>query len=89
MLDDLNEEKLLKHFLELKDLFSNEKKISKTELEGMFGELFAMYVLKINYNFYVEYQKLKYEFNKKYEYIDFDELYSLDRIKEVSLKEEK
>ena len=49
MLDNLNEEKLLKYFLELKNLFSYEKKISKIELEGMFGELFAMYILKINY----------------------------------------
>lgn len=68
MLDDLNEEKLLKHFLELKDLFSNEKKISKTELEGMFGELFAMYVLKINYGvdisiYYQKEDKRKFDFN--------------------------
>lgn len=68
MLDNLNEEKLLKHFLELKDLFSNEKKISKTELEGMFGELFAMYVLKINYGidisiYYQKEDKRKFDFN--------------------------
>lgn len=68
MLDDLNEEKLLKHFLELKDLFSSEKKISKTELEGMFGELFAMYVLKINYGvdisiFYQKEDRRKFDFN--------------------------
>lgn len=68
MLDDLNEEKMLKHFLELKDLFSNEKKISKTELEGFFGELFAMYVLKINYGtdvsiYYQREDRRKFDFN--------------------------
>lgn len=50
MLDDLNEEKLLNHFLELKDLFSHENRMSKTELEGMFGELLSMYTLKIHYS---------------------------------------
>lgn len=68
MLDDLTEEKLLKHFLELKDLFSNERKISKIELEGMFGELFAMYVLKINYGidisiYYQKEDRRKFDFN--------------------------
>lgn len=68
MSDGLNEEKLLKHFLELKDLFSNEKRISKTELEGMFGELFAMYVLKINYGvdisiYYQKEDRRKFDFS--------------------------
>ena len=68
MLDGLNEEKLLKHFLELKDLFSNEKKLSKTELEGMFGELSTMYILKNNYNvdislFYQKEDRRKFDFN--------------------------
>lgn len=68
MIDDLNEEKLLKHFLEIKDLFSNERRISKTELEGMFGELFAMYVLKINYGidisvYYQSEERRKFDFN--------------------------
>lgn len=40
MIDDLNEEKLLKHFLEIKTLFSNDIKISKIELEGMWENCF-------------------------------------------------
>ena len=68
MADNLDEEKLLKHFLELKDVFSNDKKISKTELEGMFGELFVMYALKTNYgiDISIHYQKedrRKFDFN--------------------------
>lgn len=68
MMDNLNEEKLLKHFLELKNLFSYEKKISKIELEGMFGELFAMYILKINYgidisHYYQKEDRRKFDFN--------------------------
>ena len=68
MLDELDEERLLKHFLEIKDLFSKERKISKTELEGLFGELFAMYVLKINYGidisiFYQKEERRKFDFN--------------------------
>lgn len=68
MMDNLNEVKLLKHFLELKNLFSYEKKISKIELEGMFGELFAMYILKINYGvdislYYQKEDRRKFDFN--------------------------
>lgn len=68
MVDNLNEEKLLKHFLELKNLFSYEKKILKIELEGMFGELFAMYILKINYGidislYYQKEDRRKFDFN--------------------------
>ena len=68
MIDDLNEEKLLKHFLELKALFSNEKIISKTELEGIFGELFAMYILKTEHNkdisiYYQREDRRKFDFN--------------------------
>lgn len=68
MLDNLNEEKLLKYFLELKNLFSYEKKFSKIELEGMFGELFAMYILKINYGvdisiYYQKEDRRKFDFS--------------------------
>ena len=68
MLDNLNEEILLKHFLELKDLFSNDEKMSKDELEGKFGELFSMYMLKINYGidictYYQKEDRRKFDFN--------------------------
>lgn len=68
MLDDLNEEKMLKHFFDLKDLFSNDKNISNIKLEGIFGELFTMYVLKKDYNidistYYQKEDKRKFDFN--------------------------
>ena len=66
--NDTDENKLLKHFLSLKDLFSNEKKASLIELQGMYGELYAMYSLKINYgidisNFYQKVDKNKFDFS--------------------------
>ncbi len=68
MIDDLNEEKLLKHFLEIKTLFSNDIKISKIELEGMWGELFSMIYLKKYFNidiskYYQKEMKRKFDFS--------------------------
>lgn len=68
MIENLNEEKLLNHFLEIKALFSNERKISKYELEGMWGELFSMYNLKQYYNidisnYYQKESKRKFDFS--------------------------
>ncbi|MBS1363062.1 MAG: PD-(D/E)XK motif protein [Bacilli bacterium] len=68
MIENLNEEKLLNHFLEIKALFSNERKISKYELEGMWGELFSMYNLKQYYNidiskYYQKEAKRKFDFS--------------------------
>lgn len=40
---------LLKHFLQLKELFSNEKRPDINELQGLYGELFSMYYLKVCY----------------------------------------
>lgn len=68
MIENLNEEKLLNYFLEIKALFSNERKISKYELEGMWGELFSMYNLKQYYNidiskYYQKEAKRKFDFS--------------------------
>lgn len=68
MIENLNEEKLLSHFLEIKALFSNERKISRNELEGMWGELFSMYNLKKYYNtdiskYYQKEAKRKFDFS--------------------------
>lgn len=65
----LIEADLLVHFKEtLVECIKKENKAKKENLK------------KINYDFYIEYQKLKYEFNKKYEDIDFDELYGSSSI---------
>ena len=66
--NDYDESKLLKHFLSLKDLFANDKKASYEELQGMYGELFVMYSLKINYgfdisNYYQRVDKNKFDFS--------------------------
>ena len=68
MIENLNEEKLLNHFLEIKALFSSERKISRNELEGMWGELFSMYNLKKYYNtdiskYYQKEAKRKFDFS--------------------------
>lgn len=65
---DADEPKLLKHFLSLKDLFSNEKRSSLIELQGMYGELFAMYFFKKNYGvdiseYYQKVDKNKFDFS--------------------------
>ena len=65
--NDVDENKLLKHFLNLKELFSNTKKVSEIELQGMYGELLAMYILKINYGldiskYYQRIDKTKFDF---------------------------
>ena len=74
--NDSDESKLLKHFLSLKDLFANDKKTSYEELQGMYGELFVMYSLKINYGidisgYYQKVDKNKFDFsisqNKKFD----------------------
>lgn len=65
---ELDEEKLYKNYIELKNLFSNERKISKTELVGLFGEFFAMYLLKTESdcdisNFYQKEDRRKFDFS--------------------------
>ncbi len=65
---NLNEENLLNYFLNLKDLFSNSRKVSDLELQGLYGELFTMYFLKINYNvdistYYQSEDKRKFDFS--------------------------
>lgn len=65
---NLNEENLLNYFLNLKDLFSNSKKVSDLELQGLYGELFTMYFLKISYNldistYYQSEDKRKFDFS--------------------------
>ena len=66
--ENLSENKLFAYFMELKDLFANSKKASLVELQGLFGELFAMYVLKINYGidistYYQKEEKRKFDFS--------------------------
>lgn len=68
MSDSLNDAIMFKNFLELKDLFANSKKASKIELQGMYGELFSMYFLKVNYGldiscFYQKEEKRKFDFS--------------------------
>ena len=68
MSDDLNEEKMVRNFFDLKDLFTNQKKPSTIELQGMFGELFAIYHLKTNYGldistYYQREEKRKFDFS--------------------------
>lgn len=65
---DLKEEKLLRYFLELKTLFSNERKTSQNELEGMYGELFTIVYLKQQYDidiskYYQKEDKRKFDFS--------------------------
>ena len=64
----ISEEKLLKYFINLKELFSLDKKASLSELQGFYGELIAMYILKINYGvdiskYYQTEQKRKFDFS--------------------------
>lgn len=66
--ENLSENKLLAYFMELKDLFANSKKASLVELQGLYGELFSMYVLKINYGvdistYYQKEEKRKFDFS--------------------------
>lgn len=68
MTDDLNEEKMVRNFFDLKDLFTNQKKPSTIELQGMFGELFAIYHIKNNYGldistYYQREEKRKFDFS--------------------------
>ena len=68
MENDLNEEKMLRNFFNLKDLFTNQKKPSLIELQGMFGELFTIYYLKTNYGldistYYQKEEKRKFDFS--------------------------
>lgn len=67
---------LLNYFLNLKDLFASTNKSSEKDLQGMYGELFAMYMLKINFgidisNYYQSEDRRKFDFsvseNKKIE----------------------
>lgn len=73
---ELSDSELLSYFLNLKDLFSNETKKSIKELQGLYGELYAMVYLKekqqINIaQFYQSEDKRKFDFsvneNKKIE----------------------
>ena len=62
----VSEDELLKYFISLKDLFSLDKKASLSELQGFYGELIAMYILKINYGvdisiYYQTEQKRKFD----------------------------
>ena len=64
----VSEDELLKYFISLKDLFSLDKKASLSELQGFYGELIAMYILKINYGvdisiYYQTEQKRKFDFS--------------------------
>lgn len=68
MQEKLNEEKMIRNFFDLKDLFSNKSKPSFSELQGMFGELFTIYYLKTNYNldiscYYQKEAKRKFDFS--------------------------
>lgn len=67
MSNGLTEEQMLKNFYNLKDLFMNQKKPSLIELQGMFGELFSIYYLKLNYELDIStyYQKEK---NRKFDF---------------------
>lgn len=73
---ELSDQELLTYFLNLKDLFSNDTKKSIKELQGLYGELYAMVYLKekeqINIaQFYQSEDKRKFDFsindNKKIE----------------------
>ena len=73
---ELSDQELLTYFLNLKDLFSNDSKKSIKELQGLYGELYAMVYLKekekINIaQFYQSEDKRKFDFsiddNKKIE----------------------
>lgn len=68
MTNNLNEEQMLRNFFDLKDLFTNRKKPSTIELQGMFGELFTIYYLKTNYGldistYYQKEEKRKFDFS--------------------------
>lgn len=65
---ELSDQELLTYFLSLKDLFSNETKKSIKELQGLYGELYAMVFLKekqgINIDqFYQSEDKRKFDFS--------------------------
>ena len=62
------EEGLLAYFLDLKDLFSNERKTSSQELQGLYGELISMYIMQNRYReniarFYQVEEKRKFDFS--------------------------
>lgn len=68
MIDNLNEEQMVRNFFNLKDLFTNQKKPSTIELQGMFGELFTIYYLKTNFGldistYYQKEEKRKFDFS--------------------------
>lgn len=68
MMDNINEEQMVRNFFNLKDLFANQKKPSTIELQGMFGELFVMYYLKKIYGldiskYYQKEEKRKFDFS--------------------------
>lgn len=61
-------DKILKYFMELKDLFANVKKPNISELQGMYGELLSMYFLKNEYgidisNYYQKEDRRKFDFS--------------------------
>ena len=65
---ELSDQELLTYFLNLKDLFSNDSKKSIKELQGLYGELYAMVYLKekeqINIaQFYQSEDKRKFDFS--------------------------
>lgn len=65
---ELSDQELLAYFLNLKDLFSNDSKKSIKELQGLYGELYAMVYLKekeqINIaQFYQSEDKRKFDFS--------------------------
>lgn len=73
---ELSDQEMLAYFLNLKDLFSNDAKKSIKELQGLYGELYAMVYLKekeqLNIaQFYQSEDKRKFDFsiddNKKIE----------------------
>ena len=68
MMDNLNEEQMLRNFFNLKDLFKSERRPSLIELQGMYGELFTIYYLKTCHNidistFYQKEEKRKFDFS--------------------------
>lgn len=68
MTDGLSEEKMLRNFFNLKDLFTSKKKPSLIELQGMFGELFCMYYLKTEYRldisaYYQKEERRRFDFS--------------------------
>lgn len=65
---EATEEELLKYFLNIKELFSSERRMSYIDLQGFYGELLVMYLLKVDCDkdisrFYQVEEKRKFDFS--------------------------